>query len=274
MTMILTRLGHGGRTTNPGVRAAIVVLAAAAATAVAGCEPMSNVRLDFTATEKVAVTAIEIDGGSGDVTIHGDGPAGQVRIDRIVRYRGAEPARTYQISGTTLRISTECGRHCSVSYDIQAPLGVTVRGKNGSGDLGLSAVAAVDVRVGSGSISVRDGSADVTVETGSGDVTVNTVAGALVASAGSGSVDARGLVGGSTRIDTGSGDVTVVLAKPGDVNASTGSGNVTLTVPAGSYQVRATTESGESDIRVPDSPAGEHLLELRSGSGEISAATA
>lgn len=250
-----------------------IALLPVAAVAAAGCEELSNSRLDFTATEKVAITEIQVSGGSGSVTIRGDGQAGQVRINRIVRYQRDEPGKTYRLAGTVLHIETDCGNRCSVDYDIQAPAGVAVRGENGSGDMDLDDVAAVDVRVGSGSISVTDGSAEVSVRTGSGEITVDGATGGLNATAGSGSIDARRVAGGPVRLKTGSGEVALVMTKPGSVSAEASSGEVTVTVPPGRYRVRADTGSGNLDVRVPDDPAGEHLLELETGSGDITAAT-
>ena len=260
MGMIVRRTGRA---------AAGTALAVVAVAALAGCADLATSRLDFNSTEKVAVTEIQISGGSGDVTIRGGGAAGQVEIDRVVRYRGDEPGETYRFSGSVLSIDTDCGRWCSVSYDIRAPEGVAVRGENGSGDLRLTNVAAVDVKVGSGEVDVDDSSADVSVQTGSGGMRIRSVAGSLTARAGSGEIDARGVKGGSANVRTGSGDVTLVLDSAADVRGKVGSGNLTITVPAGSYRVDATTGSGDENIAVPNDPAGDHTLDLESGSGDI-----
>jgi hypothetical protein len=256
------------------VRRAGWALAGITLAALTGCNDLANSRLDFSTTEKVAITEIQISGGGGDVTIRGGGTPGQVTIARVVRYRGDEPGRTYQVTGSELSIDTDCGRVCSVSYEIEAPEGVAVRGENGSGDLRLTDVAAVDVEVGSGGITVTDSSADVTVDTGSGDIRVRSVAGSLTASAGSGNIDARQVSGGSAQIKTGSGDVRLELDRPADVRGEVSSGNLTVMVPAGRYQVKTSTGSGEADVGVPNDPAADHLLDLDSGSGDITVRTA
>jgi hypothetical protein len=246
-----------------------VALAGLTLAALTGCTDLANSRLDFTATEQVAITEIRISGGAGDVTIRGGGTAGQVTIDRVVRYRGDEPGRTYRLSGTTLSIDTDCGHMCRVSYEIEAPEGVAVRGESGSGDLRLTDVAEVDVEAGSGSISVTDSSGNVTVGTGSGDIQVRSVAGSLTASAGSGGIDAKEISGDSARVKTGSGDVTLALDRPADVRGEVGSGNLTVTVPAGRYRVQTDTGSGDANVGVTQDPSAEHLLDLDSGSGDI-----
>jgi hypothetical protein len=250
-----------------------LTLALAALAALAGCDQMTHTRLDFSTTEKVAVTEIRISGGSGNVTVRGDGPAGQVRIDRVVRYRGAEPARTYRFDGTVLHVETRCGRNCSVTYDIQAPPTVAVRGGNGSGNVDVSDVAAVDVEIGSGNITVADATGDVAVRTRSGNIAVGRVAGNLTASATSGTVEATEIRGGTARVDVRSGDVTLELTGPADVSASATSGNISLSVPDGRYRVDADADSGRTQIDVANDPGAPHALRLRTSSGNITVAT-
>lgn len=264
---------------SPAGRRSAVRLVCATATlvtavAVGACDsPVASAQLDFSATERVPVTEIQIAGGSGDVTVRGDGAQGEVQIKRTVRYQGGEPDATYQISGTVLRVDTDCGESCTVSYQIQVPPGVAVRGSNGSGDLDLAQVAGIDVWVGSGSITVTGSSADVSVQTGTGDITVDSVRGALTAKAGSGSVRASEVRQGPTEVQVGSGDATVALASPGDVRVRTSSGDLEVAVPNAAYQVRTSTGAGDEDIDVDHDPTGEYVLEVTSGSGDITVAT-
>lgn len=247
------------------------LLAAVGVIAVAGlvgCDDVARTRLDYSNTEKVAVEEIVIEPGSGDVTIS-TSDTQQVDIRRVVRYRGDEPDTTYQINGTVLRIDSECGHFCSVDYEIVAPKGVAISGELGSGDLSLSGVSTVDLKTGSGNVGITDASGSVKVQTGSGDMTINDIAGDLDARTGSGNIDARGLAGAMSTARTGSGDIRLSLAKSGAVRTHTGSGNVDLAVPAGSYRVDARTGSGEKVLGVPSSSTGTYLLDLETGSGDI-----
>jgi len=261
--------GTGSRTTS-AVRSGALAAAAgiAALVAMGGCDEMQQARLDFSTTEKVKITEIRISGGSGDVAV-GSGPAGEVRIDRVVRYRGAEPGKTYRIEGSVLHVETDCGPRCGVSYDIHAPAGVAVRGETNSGDLILTDVSTVDVRVDSGRVSVTDATGDVKVVATSGDIRAVNVAGNLTADVTSGTIDARGLTGTTTQITATSGDVTLSLGTAGDVRADVTSGSIDLAVPPGPYKIDATASSGEVDIRVPTDPAGQHHLDLTTKSGDI-----
>ncbi len=240
--------------------------------ALTGCSVAAESRLDFTDTEKVKITEVEIGPGSGDVTVR-TADISEVRIKRTVRYRGDEPGRTYRLQGTVLHVDTGCGNQCSVSYDIEAPTGVVVRGEAGSGNLDLTDIAGADVQVGSGSITVAGSSGAVVAETGSGDITVSDLRNTVKLRSGAGSIEGRGLGGGILDAETGSGDITLALDKAAGVRAHASSGNVELTVPQGRYQVRTRTESGDENVNVTNDPAGQHTLELSTGSGDVTVLT-
>jgi hypothetical protein len=255
----------------PRMRYSRTVAAAAGAAAfvsLTGCTALAERQLDFTRTEAVKITEITIAPGSGDIVIR-TAAVSTVQIKRVVRYRSSEPGATYRIDGTVLALDTDCGRQCSVSYDILAPHGVAVRGENGSGDLDVTDVSAVAVKVGSGSITVTRASGAVTADTGSGDIRLVDAAAAVSAHTGSGSIDGRGLGGGRVEASTGSGDITLALGTPGAVRARASSGSVELTVPPGGYRVAASTGSGSKNLEVSDEPGASALLDLETGSGDI-----
>lgn len=245
--------------------AAVGVLAIAG---LVGCEDVARTRLDYTDTEKVAIKEIVVAPGAGDVTVT-TSDTQQVDIRRVVRYSGDEPDTTYQVNGAVLQIDTECGRFCTVDYEIVAPKGVAIRGELGSGDLSLSGVSTVDLKTGSGNVGITEASGAVKVQAGSGDIVIADVTGDMEARTGSGNIDARGLSGDMNIARTGSGDVTLSLNESGAVRTHTGSGNVDLAVPAGSYRVDARTGSGERTLGVASSPTGKFLLDLETGSGDI-----
>lgn len=250
---------------------AAAVTAAALAAALAGCDISGENRLSFTDTEKVKITEVRIGpGGSGDVRIRTSDIA-EVRINRVVRYRGDEPGRTYRLEGTVLHAATQCGDFCSVDYDIEAPAGVAVRGEQGSGDITLTGVASTDVVVGSGDVTVSGVAGAVAARTGSGDVTATDLRGAVNLKTGSGDIEGSRLGGGAVTVETGSGNVDLALDRAAGVQAQTGSGNVTLVVPPDSYRVQAGTKSGEPRVGITDDPKGRYLLKLNTGSGDISA---
>ncbi|MEH1011871.1 DUF4097 family beta strand repeat-containing protein [Micromonospora sp. CPCC 206060] len=237
--------------------------------ALVGCGELAHRRLDFSDTEAVKVTKITILPGSGDVTVR-TAAVPDTMIKRVVRYQGGEqPTAAYRLEGTALFLDTDCGRHCSVSFEVLAPEGVTVSGENGSGDVELTRVGAVELLVGSGDIRVRGTSATVRAETGSGEIEVTDATGAVRLRTGSGSVSGRGLSGGEIDAETGSGDVTLTLDAPGSVRAHAGSGSVEVTVPAGAYQVRTRTGSGDATVSIPDDPTAKLVLDVSADSGDV-----
>ncbi|SCE86084.1 Putative adhesin [Micromonospora viridifaciens] len=249
-------------------RTTVAATAAAALILLSGCDTLSFRELDYDNTEAVKITRITIRPGSGDVTVRGSGSAAEVRIKRMFRYQGGQPDTRYRINGDELVLDTSCGDRCSVSWDVTAPEGVTVRGENRSGDIMLSQVGTVDVKLSSGNISVTGARGEVRAETSSGDIAVVDAAGAVRLRATSGRVEARRLAAG-VDAEASSGDVTVELEQPASARVHAGSGDVQLAVPDGRYRVRSSTGSGQATVQVTDDPTAPLLLDAHTGSGDI-----
>ncbi|MER7335569.1 MULTISPECIES: DUF4097 family beta strand repeat-containing protein [unclassified Micromonospora] len=265
-------------------RTAAALAAAATLIVVAGCDTLPSRRLDYDNTEAARISAIRVLPGAGDVTVRGTGTDGEVRIKRVVRYHGDQPATTYEIDGAELVLDTDCGDDCSVSYDVTAPEGVSVTGETGSGDVQLSKVGPVGIRVGSGNVRVTGADGPVRAETSSGDVKVIGAAGAVAVTTGSGNIDvddARAVVTLQTgsgnitgrRLDagvdaeTGSGNITVELTKAASARTHTGSGDIKLVVPTGRYQVRSEVGGGDAQLGVTHDPTASLVLDISTGGG-------
>ncbi|MFD2767859.1 DUF4097 family beta strand repeat-containing protein [Micromonospora eburnea] len=246
----------------------VAAAAAAALTLLSGCETLAFRQLDYDNTEAVRITRITVQPGAGDVTVRGSGSAAEVRIKRVVRYHGDQPQTRYEINGDELVLDTRCGHRCSISWDVTVPEGVAVRGENGSGDIVLSRVGTVDVKLGSGDIKVTTARGDIRAETSSGDIAVVDATGAVRLHASSGRVEARQLAAG-VDAEAASGDVTVELAEPASARVHAGSGDVELTVPEGRYRVRSSTGSGKAAVEVANDPGAALLLDVRTGSGDV-----
>jgi Putative adhesin len=251
-------------------RTGALTIIAAAATALAGCGGV-GARLTFDDTVKAKVTRIVMAGGSGDVIVK-TAPVGETQIRRIV-HRSSDPGESYRLDGDVLHIDTDCGRSCSVSYEITAPAGVVVQGALTSGDLSLTGIDSADVTLTSGNVTVRDAAGAVRVKSTSGDVDVLGAKGATVESS-SGNVRAMN-VGGAVTVKATSGDVDVKLTVAAPVTARTGSGNVDVIVPPGSYQVRTDTGSGDATVTgVTNDPSSRNVLDVHTGSGDVSVVAA
>ncbi|GIJ78467.1 Putative adhesin [Micromonospora phaseoli] len=254
--------------TSTARRTGIAVAATAALIVLVGCDNLSFRRLDFDTTESARITAIRVLPGAGDVLVRADGSVDGVRIKRVVRYQGAEPGTTYEIKDTELVLDTSCGQRCSVSFEVTAGEGVSLRGETGSGNVDLSRVSTVDLKVGSGDVRVAEATGPVRVETGSGNIEVYDVSSPVVLRASSGDVTGTRL-GGEVDAEAKSGNVTVELDRPASARVHASSGNVELTVPTGAYQVRSKAGSGDVELDVAHDPSAALVLDVRTGSGNI-----
>jgi len=249
---------------------ALTLIAATAATALTGCNGGIGARLTYDDTEKVKVTEIVLTGGSGDVLVK-TAAISETHIKRLVRSTGADPGVSYRLTGTVLNVDTSCGPNCHVSYEIEAPTGVAVRGRLRSGDVSLTDVATADVTLTSGNIMIERATGAVSAKTTSGDITAAGLLGASTLIAGSGNVQAVDVAGGAPlRFETGSGDVDVTLTEAAPVTVKAGSGNVDLVVPTGSYQLKTLTGSGDKEISgITNDPKSKNLIDARTGSGDL-----
>lgn len=272
MTSILTRRA-----------AAVALTAAAAATALAGCGGV-GARLTFNDTEKVKVSEIVLTGRGGDVTVR-TAAISETRISRVI-HRSSDPGPTYRLAGTVLHIDTDCGRSCRVSYDVEAPAGVTVRGELASGDIALDGVGATDLKLTSGDVMVSNATGAVQLRSTSGDMMVRNAAGTVGIRGTSGDIsvldgkagvtiettsgDVRAMnVAGPVTAAVTSGDVQVKLTTAASVTAHTTSGDVNVIVPSGSYRVSTGSGSGdERVIGVVADPKAPNVIDVRSRSGD------
>ncbi len=245
---------------------AVALTAAGAATVLAGCGGV-GARLTFNDTEKVKVTEIVMAGRSGDVTVR-TAPIAETRITRVI-HRNSDPGPTYRVEGAVLHIDTDCGRNCSVSYDIEAPAGVAVRGEVTSGDLAFDGVGATDVKLTSGDVMVRNATGAVRVKGTSGDISVLDGKAGTTIETTSGDVRALNVAGPVNAVVT-SGDVEVKLTAAASVVAQTTSGDVDVMVPTGSYQI-STDSTGSGDQRiigVVHDPKSKNVIDVRTRSGD------
>lgn len=222
---------------------------AAAGLVLTGCgwEGMAENRFSDDETIGQKITEVRFANDSGDVTIRvGD----TTSVHRDVKYDSDKPGKTYRVDGDTLVLEACQARNCYVSYEVVVPEGTTVNGSVESGSAEVTGVASANLEAQSGSLTARD------------------VSGAVNASAESGSVRLAG-IGGDVVASAESGNVTVELASPADVSANAESGDIEVTVPRGSYQVRATTDSGEVDNGLTGGDTSGPRLDLVADSGDI-----
>jgi hypothetical protein len=248
-------------------RVALILAAAVSAGALAGCDGVVGARMTFDDTENIKITEVVLSGGSSDVMVETDATATGTRIRRVI-HGGTDPGPSYQLAGGVLTLNGVCGPDCRVDFVVTAPPGVAVKGELRSGDVALSGVGAVDLRVSSGDVSVENSTGTVKVRAASG--AINVIGGSEV-SLESHSGDLNVLdVAGPVTVRASSGDANLKLNAVASVTASVSNGDVDLMVPPGDYRLRTVTNSGEQEIvGIRDNPTSKDVLDLRTSSGDL-----
>jgi hypothetical protein len=202
----------------------------------AGCD--HSIRHETLEFDDPEILELQLDSGSGDITVIGDPEAESITVDARIHGRSTE--LRHAVNDGALVLSTDCdeGRTCAVDWTITVP-----------------AMLAIDLSTGSGDVALFDlDSPTLDVETGSGDVS-----------------------GEAVRCDdfegwAGSGDFELWLsARPRRVAWDSGSGDVELSLPGGDYDLALETGSGEVEVAgIDDDPNADALISLSTGSGDIS----
>ncbi len=227
----------------------------------------------FERTYKVTGPAqVHIETGSGDVIVR-RGQSGTVHVKGTIHLTGsifgnpieAEHKADEMVAnppieqdGNLIRIGGRKGesegsdvlfpKNVSIDYEIETPADTQIDSRTGSGDYQISGLKGpVSIESGSGDIKIEDILGKVRVKTGSGDVVL----------------DNSG--GDGIEVETGSGDMALRLpAKAGyELTAHTGSGDIDLTPGLGDS---VTVHENEAHGKIN---SGTHLLDLRTGSGDI-----
>jgi DUF4097 and DUF4098 domain-containing protein YvlB len=255
--------------TTPLVRrTGVLALIAVTATTLSGCAGVLGAKMTYDDTEKAKITDIVLSGGSGDVKIT-TAAVDQTTIRRIIR-RTTNPGESYQLSGSILSLDTSCGFNCSVSYEVQTPPGVKVRGSLDSGDIQLAGVSDADVQVSSGDVMVSDATGPVKVRTTSGDIQVLRPHGTVSMVATSGDIRAVD-VAGPISVHATSGDAEIHLATPTSVTADVTSGDINISVPPGAYHVinRSPDDDDFSLNGLTSDLTSKNVLDVKASSGDI-----
>ncbi|MEV0197453.1 DUF4097 family beta strand repeat-containing protein [Nonomuraea sp. NPDC050691] len=188
-----------------------------------------------------AQVRLVIEEGVTDVSII-TGEAGEVVVERWVRWTDRKPEVTEEWGAGSLRLSTDCQSSarrsppsCQVGYAIQVPPETALEATTATASLNLSQIHG-----------------KVRVTSVSGDVNVDGAAGDLYVRSGSGDVKAMALGGERADVEVGSGGVHLVFRQPpAEVRAVVRtSGTVMVEVPRKStYDVTADAPNVDMDVR-------------------------
>ncbi|MGV9311944.1 DUF4097 family beta strand repeat-containing protein [Streptomyces sp. NPDC003691] len=227
-----------------------VLVGGLAAAGLSACGPGETFEDDASLQEQVV--SVQLDTGTGSVTLRGREDLAKISIHRKITYHGDKPdGATHRFNDGQLTLRG-CGDDCKVDYTVEVPAGVTVEGETSRGDVKLSLVGTVDLR------------------TGSGDITLDEVAGKVKARASNGNIKGKNLQGSRIDAETSNGDIALTPGKAQDIRAKTSNGELTVHLPDSSYRISVKTGKGEENLDVESDPSGRHHIDLTSGNGDVS----
>ncbi|MFI7443785.1 DUF4097 family beta strand repeat-containing protein [Nonomuraea indica] len=188
------------------------------------------------------------------------GEAGELVLERRLRWSERRPDVTEEWDGRTLRLGAGCsdrlrdGPICDVGYVLFVP-----------------PEAIIEVRTVGASLHVAGVQGRVRVTTVSGDVRVTDALGDVHVRSGSGDVAAMELGGGRTDVEVGSGDVELVFRQPPtDVRAVIrASGGVSVVVPDDGTSYDVTTSATVVDMDVRHDPGSPRKITAETGDGRV-----
>jgi DUF4097 and DUF4098 domain-containing protein YvlB len=126
----------------------------------------------------------------------------------------------------------------SLDLEITVPENIPVRVVDGSGEVEIEKVAALDITDGAGSVNISDVRGDVKLRDGSGSVEVERIGGSVtVTEDGSGSLDIRGVSGDVTIQNDGSGSIDVGDVRGNFTVLRDGSGGVEYSRVSGTVRI-------------------------------------
>lgn len=171
------------------------------------------------------------------------------------------------------RHSSDLYRNIAIDYDITLPRASSIAASTGTGDVEIQDVgASLKAQSGSGSIRAHGIQGPATLGSGSGDIELQQIAsGDVKAETGSGSIRLSG-VNAALKAGTGSGDIEVTGQPGSDWKLSTGSGSIHLNLGASAhFSLNADTGSGSVHTAQPIAMQGEinrhHIYGTVNGGG-------
>lgn len=211
---------------------------------------------DTVSREVAAGDGLVVEVGSGDVRLVGSDPAdggGTIQVTAHRSWTFTRPEVVVTEQGGTVTVQVRCRFFvvgwCTADLDIRVPVETDVKVRTDSGDVEAGGVTGqVDLGTDSGSLAARSVVGDVLLTTDSGGIIAYGVTGDL-------------------HLDTDSGDIAVLGSAADRVLATTDSGDIGIDLTTDPTDVRAVTDSGNVDVRVPDTSGVAYLLDLSTGSG-------
>jgi DUF4097 and DUF4098 domain-containing protein YvlB len=254
-------------TAPPRGRRAWLVLGSVAAVAGLGLGVLWTVSALGHETRTVArsfdaakVRSLDVDAGDGDVVVLGDAETTSVDVRlRITEdVFGSDHSIRLRDDGR-LDIRTGChvfwSFHCGFRIEVHVPRNTVVQVRTDNGDVRVSGI-----------------DAPTGLATDNGDVRVEDVAGDLRLSTDNGDVVGIGVRSPTVTSETDNGDVSLAFgAPPRDVRAASDNGGLDLRLPAGddAYAVHTETDNGSVVTPIRTDPTSDRRITATSDNGDI-----
>ncbi|MBT0770740.1 DUF4097 family beta strand repeat protein [Kineosporia sp. J2-2] len=245
------------RLVTGGVAAVIVVTVAAGVTLFWSAQEETT-RKGFSD----GVTQLRVRTDTGHITVRAGAEGEPVSLKARSRTAFATPDVVTSEKDGTLEVEGRCtGRFpllnlCSIDLDLVVPAGVSVTAVTDTGDVVLEGTTA-------------GGSAS----TDTGDIELTSVGGTLTLETDTGKVTGTGLTGGGVTASSDTGDIELSFGTaPDTVRATTDTGDAVVRVPddGQTYRVDAETDNGERTVRVPEDDAAAREITLKADTGDVS----
>ncbi|MFG2677679.1 DUF4097 family beta strand repeat-containing protein [Streptomyces sp. NPDC048392] len=206
---------------------------------------------------------VDSDDSALEIVASDDHASGKIEVTRWFSGSvavGSDPEATWTMDGDRLVLRMHCSgvvADCAAKHRVEVPRGIAVKVEDGDGSVRASGFEdALNIRTGDGSVHVTDSSGPLDLRTGDGSVHAEV---------------------SSRRVDTHTddGSVRLVLGTVPDlVESRSGDGSVTITLPRATYRVSTKTGDGGVDVSVPRDDASTHVVNARTGDGEVTVRTA
>ncbi|MDF2709153.1 MAG: hypothetical protein K0R62_4805 [Nonomuraea muscovyensis] len=219
--------------------------------------PTETTRRSITVDQ--AVLGLQAGKGVRDLAIL-PGEAGELVVERWMRWSGSKPNVTEEWDGQTLRLGADCPdrRRGALICDVQYVLFVPPE-------------ATVEATTVSGFLTVRGVQGKVRATTVSGDVNVSDILGDVHIRTDSGDVEAGQLSGERTDVEVGSGDVLLSFRQPpSNVRAVVrAAGDINVLMPGDRISYDVTTSATNVDLDVRRDPGSPRKITAETGDGRI-----
>lgn len=239
-----------------GALVVLVLLAGVAASLVV--QFFAQERTETTAISQ-PVTRLVVRNGTGDVRVRAAEAGTPVQVTRVMRWSFREPTARTTVTDGELLVDAGCDGwfwgDCETDVDVLLRPGTTVQVTTNTGDIRVTASAAVEARTDTGSVDLSvTGSPIVNARTDTGDVTVT-----------------GGAAGAAVHAESDTGRIRLDLtAAPSTVVATTNTGDVTVSVPEGdAYRIEADTDTGKVRVTVPREPTSPRHIDARTDTGDV-----